>query len=113
MKRARRSESALRSLAGDLMSSPAVAAASAAPVREVARLMLDRGVGAVPVLDGSGAAIGMASDGDLLRGRLDDGRRDWCLTPGDYANPIPTTSATGPNLTFNCSDVRKRAQSHV
>ena len=79
MKRARQSESALFSLAGDLMTSPAIAAAAAAPVREVARLMLDQGVGAVLVLDDSGAAIGMASDGDLLRRRSDDGRRDWCL----------------------------------
>ena len=79
MKRARRSESALCSLAGDLMTSPAIAAAAAAPVREVARLMLDQGVGAVPVLDALGAAIGMASDGDLLRGRVVDDRRDWCL----------------------------------
>jgi len=79
MKRARRSESALCSLAGDIMTAPAVAAAATAPVREVARLMLDRGVGAVPVLDDSGAAIGMASDGDLLRRRPDDRRRAWWL----------------------------------
>jgi CBS domain-containing protein len=79
MKRAHLTESALCSLAGDLMTSPVVAAAAAAPVREVARLMLDHGVGAVPVLDASGAAIGMASDGDLLRRRPDDGRRIWWL----------------------------------
>ena len=75
----RPSESALYLLAGDLMTSPAVVAADSSSVREVARLMMDQGVGAVPVLDAAGTAIGMASDGDLLGRRPDDGRRDWWL----------------------------------
>jgi CBS-domain-containing membrane protein len=50
------------------MSSLAVVAAETASVREVARLMLDHVVGGVPVIDASGAAIGMASDGDLWAG---------------------------------------------
>jgi CBS domain-containing protein len=62
------------------MTSPAVAVTAAAPVRDVARVMLDRSVGAVPVLDDSGAAIGMVSDGDLLRRRPDDERRCWWLS---------------------------------
>jgi CBS domain-containing protein len=60
------------------MNSPAVVAAETATVREVARLMLEEGVGAVPVVDASGCAIGMASDGDLL-GRRADGRGAWWL----------------------------------
>jgi CBS domain-containing protein len=75
----RRSESALFLHAGDLMTSPAVAIPAAATIREVARLMLDRSVGAVPVLDDSGVAIGMVSDGDLLRRPPDDERRSWWL----------------------------------
>ena len=78
MPRIQRSESALYLLAGDLMRAPAVVTADDAPVREVARLMLDEGVNGVPVVDASGVAIGMASDGDLM-GRPDDGRRDWWL----------------------------------
>jgi len=77
--RIQRSESALYLLAGDLMRAPAVVAADGAPVREVARLMLDEGVSGVPVVDASGVAIGMASDGDLMGCRPDDGRRDWWL----------------------------------
>jgi len=61
------------------MSSPPVVAAETASVREVARLMLDHGVGGVPVIDASGAAIGVASDGDLMGRRDGDGRRDWWL----------------------------------
>lgn len=72
------SESALFLLAGDLMSSPAVVAADTGSVREVARLMLDHRIGGVPVLGASGAAIGMASDGDLM-GRRPERRRDWWL----------------------------------
>ena len=64
--RGRRSEDALHLVASDLMTVPAVATTATATVGEVARLMQDQGVGAVPVLDASGAAIGMASDGDLL-----------------------------------------------
>jgi CBS domain-containing protein len=74
-----RSQSDLYLLARDLMTSPAVVAAGETSVREVARLMLDQGVGAVPVLDASGVAIAMVSDGDLLGRRPDDGRRDWWL----------------------------------
>jgi CBS domain-containing protein len=77
--RIQRSESALYLLAGDLMRAPAVVATDDLPVREVARLMLDEGVNGVPVVDASGVAIGMASDGDLMGRRPDDGRRDWWL----------------------------------
>jgi CBS domain-containing protein len=58
LKRDRRSESAMFLHAGDLMTSPAVAAASKAPVRGVARLMLDCSVGAIPVLDDSALQLG-------------------------------------------------------
>jgi CBS domain-containing protein len=80
LKRDRRSESALFLRAGDLMTSPAIAVAAEAPVREVARVMLDRSVEAVPVLDHTGAAIGMVSDGDLMRRRPDEGARAWWLS---------------------------------
>jgi CBS domain-containing protein len=84
--RVRQSESALYLLAGDLMNSPAVVAADTASVREVARLMLEHGVGGVPVIDPSGAGVGMASDGDLLGRRYTDGRADWWL--GILANGV-------------------------
>jgi CBS domain-containing protein len=73
-----RAESALYLLAADLMSSPAISAPATATVSEVARLMIEGGVGAVPVLDANGVPIGMVSDGDLL-GRRSDARRGWWL----------------------------------
>ena len=73
------SESALHKLAAELMSAPAVVAGETATIREVAKLMLTEGVGAVPIVSASGEAIGIASDGDLLFRVRDDGRRAWWL----------------------------------
>ena len=61
----RRSKGSLALFARDLMTSPAVVAESGAAVHEVARLMLQEGVSAVPVINDLGVAIGIASDGDL------------------------------------------------
>jgi CBS domain-containing protein len=76
----RRSKGPLALFARDLMTSPAVVAESGAAVHEVARLMLQEGVTAVPVINDSGVAIGIASDGDLLGRRPDDIRRAWWLS---------------------------------
>ena len=59
-------DSAPHKLARNLITAPAVAAEETASVRKVARLMLEHGVGAVPILAASAEAVGIASDGDLL-----------------------------------------------
>ncbi len=76
------------------MSSPAVVAADTASVREVGRLMLEHGVGGVPVIDASGAAIGMASDGDLMGRRSGAGRSNWWLRM--LADGAPRTTCSVP-----------------
>jgi CBS domain-containing protein len=73
------SNSALHKLAADLMSAPAIVAEETATIREVAELLLTKGVGAAPVVNASGEAIGIVSDGDLLFRVRDDGRRAWWL----------------------------------
>ena len=75
--RRQRSESALYLLAGDLMSSPAIAARATEPVSSVARLMLESGVNGVPVLDAGERPVGMVSDGDLLGHRGEARRASW------------------------------------
>ena len=75
--RRQRSESALYLLAGDLMSSPAIAARATEPVSSVARLMLESGVNGVPVLDADERPVGMVSDGDLLGHRGEARRASW------------------------------------
>jgi CBS domain-containing protein len=68
--------------AKDVMTTLVVTAAPDMPASEIARLMSKHGVSGLPVVDGSGAPIGMVSEGDLI-GRIDidrEMRRDWWLT---------------------------------
>lgn len=68
--------------ASDIMTTEVVAVRPDMPAREVARLLLDRGISAVPVVDDEGLPIGIVSEGDLI-GRNDTerhARRDWWLT---------------------------------
>src|SRR5215469_18951104 len=53
--------------ARDIMSKPIVSVHPDTPLREVAKLMLDKGITAVPVVDDNGAPIGIVSEGDLIR----------------------------------------------
>lgn len=53
--------------ASDVMTSPAVTVTRDMSVREVARLMVDRGISAVFVVNKTGKPIGVISEGDLLR----------------------------------------------
>jgi len=53
--------------ARDVMSKPVVSVHPDTPTREIARLLLDKGISAVPVVDDNGAPIGMVSESDLIR----------------------------------------------
>ncbi len=67
--------------ARDVMTATVVSVRPDVPIREIARLLLEKGVSAVPVVDASGAPIGMVSEGDLI-GRNEterEARRDWWL----------------------------------
>ena len=66
-------------IASDLMTTPVVTTSADASVRDVARLLRDEAIGAVPVLDAAGVPIGMISDGDLLGRRPAKSRWDWWL----------------------------------
>jgi CBS domain-containing protein len=64
-----------------VMTRGVVAVRKETTTREVARLLFEKHISAAPVLDESGAPIGMVSEGDLI-GRSDDerlARRDWWL----------------------------------
>src|SRR5262252_7012266 len=52
--------------ARDVMSKPVVSVHPDTPLREVARLLLDKGITAVPVLDDNGAPIGIVSEANLI-----------------------------------------------
>lgn len=68
--------------ARDVMTTDVISVKPDAPAQQIARLLLDKGISAVPVVDVNGAPIGMVSEGDLI-GRPDDereARTDWWLT---------------------------------
>ena len=52
--------------AREIMSKPVVSVHPETPLREVARLMLDKDITAVTVVDDNGVPIGIVSEGDLI-----------------------------------------------
>lgn len=56
----------------DVMSSPVVAADPLTDIRRIARVMLERDVDGVPIVDGQEALIGFISRGDVLRAVIAD-----------------------------------------
>jgi CBS domain-containing protein len=63
--------------ARDVMVSPVITATKSATVRDVARIMLEKRISAIPVVDGAGKVIGIVTEGDLIH-RVEAGteRRD-------------------------------------
>jgi CBS-domain-containing membrane protein len=67
--------------ARDVMVSPVITTTPSASVKEVARILLDNHISAVPVVDKGGRVVGIVSEGDLMR-RADLGterHRAWWL----------------------------------
>ena len=67
--------------ASDVMSSYVVTTTSGACVQDVAKIMIENRISAVPVVDEQGVLIGIISEGDLMR-RAEAGterRRPWWL----------------------------------
>ena len=67
--------------AADVMTSDVITVGEDASVQEVARLMAEHGISAVPVVDRERRVVGMVSEGDLLH-RAETGterRRSWWL----------------------------------
>jgi len=50
----------------ELMSSPVVTAPESTTLQEIARLMLERHVGSVPIVDAGGRLVGIVTDGDFV-----------------------------------------------
>jgi CBS domain-containing protein len=94
----------LPTTAGDVMTTEVVSVRAETPVRDIARLLLANHISAVPVLDGSGAPIGMVSEGDLIE-RVEAERRersDWwlaMLAEGESMSPEYLSRACRPERT--------------
>ena len=78
--------------AREVMTSAVISATGDTPVREIARLLLQNQISAIPILDKNGAPIGMVSEGDLI-GRDEtesNARRAWwlvLLAEGELLSP--------------------------
>jgi len=68
--------------ARDVMTSAVTLVGPDTPIREVAKILCEHGISAVPVVGEGGVPIGMISEGDLIgRNEADrEARRDWWLT---------------------------------
>ena len=68
--------------ARDVMTAAVVSVGLDTSTREIAKILRDHGISAVPVVDAAGTPAGMVSEGDLIArdevGR--EARRDWWLT---------------------------------
>jgi CBS domain-containing protein len=76
-------------LARDLMSRNLVVVAPETPVSAITELLASRGISAVPVIDAEGNAVGLVTEGDLIR-RLAEAPRGplgWFLDM--FRNPKP------------------------
>lgn len=77
--------------AKDIMTTPVVSVTPQTRIAEVARLLLERHISAVPVLDKEAGLVGMISEGDFLRRAEGEGHQhgSWWLRlfagPGDRA----------------------------
>src|SRR5690349_13597251 len=70
--------------ARDVMTSPVITLRPGAPVQAAAALLCSHGFTAAPVVDAGGAIVGIASEADLVRGRIvPDG---WAAPP--EPNPV-------------------------
>jgi CBS domain-containing protein len=68
-------------LVRDVMVAPVITVGPSATVQEVAKLLLEKQISAVPVLDNNGKLVGIVSEGDLLH-RVEAGterHRSWWL----------------------------------
>ncbi len=68
--------------AKDIMTTPVVSVSDTSTVQEVATILLERRISAVPVIDSSGNVVGIVSEGDLMhRAEAGTGRhRSWWLS---------------------------------
>lgn len=85
--------------ARDVMTRPVITVGPDTAVEEVARLMLERRVSALPVLDGAGRLRGIVSEGDLMRRRESgtERHRSWWLQVlgGEEAAALDYVKARG------------------
>src|SRR5215471_12661427 len=90
--------------AQEIMTTDVVTVLPDTPTSQIAQRLLEHKISAVPVIDRSGALVGMVSEGDLI-GRNDaerEERRDWWLSliaEGEALHPDFLATLHHPDLT--------------
>jgi len=84
--------------ARDVMTSDVMSVRPDTPIGKIARLLLKRGISATPVVDDTGAPIGMVSEGDLIGRDGRDARRDWWLSLVADRNADAVTRMLAPEI---------------
>ena len=75
----------------EIMSSPVVTVPPGMPVKEVAKVLVTRGISAVPVVDAGGELVGILSEADLVPLEL-------APDPRAHLAPVPEASQTAPRV---------------
>jgi CBS domain-containing protein len=108
--------------ARDVMTPNVVSVGLDAPVPEIAALMLERRISAVAVVDAAGRAVGVVSEGDLIRRpeletdkprsrwlrfllSSDDEARDFVKTHGMRAQDVMSRPAVGVPIEASLADI--------
>jgi CBS domain-containing protein len=108
--------------ARDVMTPNVVSVGLDAPVPEIAALMLERRISAVAVVDSAGRAVGVVSEGDLIRRpeletdkprsrwlrfllSSDDEARDFVKTHGMRAQDVMSRPAVGVPIEASLADI--------
>jgi len=73
----------------ELMSAPVVCVAPQTPLKEVAALLVDRRISAVPVVDSSECLVGIVSEADLVSLETGEDPRRHILPPHPSTRPVP------------------------
>ncbi|GII05535.1 CBS domain-containing protein [Planobispora takensis] len=76
-------------LVREVMTSPAITVLSTDPVRTAVRVLYAEGITAAPVLDESGALVGIVSEMDLLQGEFQPDPRATVRAVPEHATPPP------------------------
>lgn len=78
-------------LTAEVMTRQPISASPTMSVREVAKILLEHRISAVPIVDASGALVGIVSEGDLVRRGeiIRDDRQSWWLETLAEGETIP------------------------
>lgn len=92
----------------DIMSRPAIIVTPDTPLKRVAQIMIEHGIGIVPVVNASGTLVGVLSEADLLKAQAATTRGEVIVTP-EREEAAPGTAAAA----MTCEVVAAREDTEV